>query len=227
MTNVEQELKNRIIELERENKELAEVAMRYGTYGDVMRTIALLPLDATTKTTAFRDRVEVALMFHGLNVKSPKVKAIAQAFIEQVIPEREKIVRMFDLIFRQRRDGGLQRMKDGCVCIMCEGARASQKIIESESEIRESVANDPNVQMPLAAMDFPAKKVLENRDIPEMRESIEETEKSLADLFEDLNLLRDPLDGGEVLAMLAEMLGVSDSGGISVFEIGPEGFRKL
>lgn len=201
----EEEMKQRIAELEHENADLLAKATKYATYGDVMRTVAMLPLSASQETTHFRDRVEVALTFHGLNVKSETGKALSRAFVDQVIPEREKLVRMYNLIFHQREGNGLANMKADCPCLICAGARTSQEILKNEEEIRTAAQQNPETEEKLRSIDFQAMKALEHRLTEEEKSGILEMQDNLVGLFQDLDIWTDPPGG--LMAILADILG--------------------
>lgn len=224
MTTEAQELRGRIVELEKEIAELTKMARQYAAYGDVMRTVAMLPLKADESPSDFHDRVEAAMAFHGHNISSQAIRLITAAFVVQASQERERLIRMFDTIYRQRGGRGRKNMEDGCDCVVCSGARASQEILANEHTRRQDTENDPVVRARIAALDFPVRKALEDRDLKdrdldEIRETVMETEQDLMELFTRLGLL----NGGSIFEMLSVLLDKR----LQVFDITDKNIHHL
>lgn len=211
--NTTEEMMYRIRELEENNATLREdnellqkKAMRYAAYGDVLRTIAMLPLVAKRETDEFYTRIEVALSFYGLDTRGHHGRSICRAFLQSVMPEREKLVRMYDHIFRNRAGEGRQNQEAGCNCLICDGARVSQEILAMEKATREETKNDPEAEMRFSEMDFPVKRAMDNRHLTlQMKKESAEIEQLLRELFEEQELL--PETG--VLSMLRALFGES------------------
>jgi hypothetical protein len=179
MTNEQNEIRRLQEENQKllaDNQALMKKAQAYAVFGDIMRTIALLPFDSNPKTKSFEERIGSALTMHGVDAHSRVGIALRTAFLLSVMPDREKMIRAFHSVAKAREADGFPRTTPGCSCPTCTGVAAVEQL--GTEALHRSIEED-----------YPLTKVMEQRLTDEEAQGMQEQVDSLLRLFEEMGLL--------------------------------------
>lgn len=102
---------------------LEDKAEGYAIFGDLMQSIAMLPLEETISVEETVARVKIGMMLHGIPSGSPQGMMITTGLLAILGKERNRLVVSFDHTRRSRS------RQTSCECEMCVNEEVAQRTL--------------------------------------------------------------------------------------------------
>lgn len=166
------ELQEEIERLHRENEKLMQDQLGHLAFGDIMCTIALLPLDPNPSAVTFEDRIRTALLLHGLNPQTATFDRLRAGFLLAANSARVKTIRAFVAGQNALTDIGQPLTTPDCSCVNCSSILAAAKIMSEDPAQAEGHVND-----------YYLTKTLEERETKSDRQNLETSVRALLQFF--------------------------------------------